>query len=247
MKSLSFVLASSASALLLLLITGCEITSGLNAPCENREPGELKCSSVGGGEILVCSNDKVWVTHQDCSADDKSCVIADSSYQCRCATGETRCVASDTAVEVCNDGGDWEASETCEEGEICELRNGVAACGPETCTPGETRCSADNRQVEICSDDEWKPSLTCEQDQICVLEGSTATCIVDEEPCGAGNLFAQRCSPDDELWIQECRNTGTEQAPVYEWVDSQDCSLQTPDYVCIQEMGTLPYCFAPPG
>jgi len=136
----------------------------------------------------------------------------------------------------------------------------VGGCGddddPEAGVPsgcgefddGDSRCSADNREVELCSDGQWTTAATCTPEEECVVAGETPQCIAAVDLCTAGDEYAQRCNPDDDLWIQECQNVGTEETPRYEWRDIVDCSLGSAGEVCVfnPDVGSLPICGLPP-
>lgn len=192
--------------------------------------------------VQVCDADGAWTDSETCD-EGTECALQDQVAVCAlagpCTDGTTRCSSDRSEVETCQSG-DWNVTATCEQDQLCNDLGETAQCVDAACTEGETRC-ADN-EVETCNAlGLWTMTDTCVQG--CEVVNDEARCIVDETQCTANNLFDQRCNPSNEVWIQECQNTGTEQAPVYEWVDSQNCSLQSPDYICIQEMGTFPYCF----
>ncbi len=218
--------------------TECTLLQGDDAICVSIScsEGDTRCVD-SGTKVQTCQGGD-WVT-VTCEQ-EQECREVDNIAQCvdvPCTEGETRC--ADNEVETCQ-GGDWNVTATCDQDQLCNDLGETAQCVDAACTEGETGC-ADN-EVETCNAlGLWTVTETCVQG--CEVVNDEARCTVDETQCTANNLFDQRCDPFNEIWIQECRNTGTEQAPVYEWVDSQNCSLQSPDYICIQEMGTFPYCF----
>ena len=200
------------------------------------------CDGTVLQECLGPAGCPVW-TSVDCADSDLVCTVETRPASCvipgACLDGATRCSSDRSEVETCQ-GGDWTVTTTCQQDQLCNDLGETAQCIDAACNEGETRC-ADN-EVETCNAvGLWTVTETCVQG--CEVVNDEARCMVDGASCTASNLFDQRCNPSNEIWIQECRNTGTEQAPVYEWVDSQNCSLQSPDYICVQEMGTFPYCF----
>jgi len=207
------------------------------------------CDGTVLQECLGPAGCPVW-TSVDCADSGQVCTVETRPASCvipgACIDGTTRCSSDRSEVETCQ-GGDWNVTATCEQDQLCNDLGETAQCVDAACTEGETRCADNN--VETCSAlGLWTVTATCNPGQACQVVNDEAQCVSDDDSCTADKLFEQRCSPDDEVWVQECRNTGTQEAPVYTWVNVQDCRTLTPDYVCQQVApGTTPYCFAPPG
>ena len=211
-------------------------------PCSN---GDTRCSD-DRSEVETCGDWNDWTPTGTCD-EGQVCQVEEETAQCveePCAEGQTRCAESEAKVETCSDDGYWEDTVICDPGQGCNPFGEEATCVDLPCTEGETRCAEGDAEIETCGAlGIWSATATCDPDEVCVVQDENAQCVAGEILCTSDTLFAQRCEPDGNVWIQECRNTGTEQSPTYEWVDVQDCSAQSPDYVCIQEPGTFPYCF----
>jgi len=232
--------------------------------------GRLACGQHG--QLLVCGEDGLWEPdrgptgigtdtcnegdyciddgHQYATCVDDNCDVEHEDF-CLVLLYSTSC--DGFVVQECRnlEGMNcpfWTDIEDCAaSGMVCSIEGGSAACVPPgPCTNGATRCTADNSQVETCSDNQWTVTATCATGQACSVVGETAQCVATEDDCTT-DLDALRCNPDDDVWIQECRNVGTMETPKMEWRDYIDCSEGSADEICIEDpsTGTSPMCGLP--
>lgn len=254
MKVTEFVLILLVGVLSGMLVGGCNGNEGSCTVDALRcatvqESSVVEICAVIGVDLTSGDRDFTWNTHDICEADE-ICVETTGvpeSARCACERTATRCSEDATQVEVCNDQEEWEELRTCEEGTMCEVAGEVADCfGP--CEDGATRCSADSSQVQTCTDNAWSATTTCDENEneVCRVVGDTAQCVAADDDCTT-DLDALRCNPDDDVWIQECRNVGTMETPKMEWRDYIDCSEGSADEICIEDpdVGTSPMCGLP--
>lgn len=249
MRLPGFALVLSIGFLALLIVGACAAVEG--TACPPTDFGELSCD---GPLIVICDAETAkWKEVEDCEKVGLTCtkVRGESRPICEgppCSGGEgaRRCSSDYRDVLVCNSPGDyWFPGIACDVGETCEAQDDSASCVPGICPGGATRCSANNSQVETCSGNQWTASA-CSQDQVCRVVGDTAQCVAAVDDCTT-DLDALRCKPDDDVWIQECRNVGTMETPKMEWRDYIDCSEGSADEICIEDpnVGTSPMCGLP--
>lgn len=251
MRSWVFIFLASAGVGLLMLSAACTCDPvyphEVGENCSDQ--GDKSCDDTSSLDILVCVEHLRWELETACDDFGMSCDESDGDPICvdaPCSPEQTRCTTDYAQVIVCNDAGEWTHMSACEEGEVCVVEDEAARCAPPSCDEGQTRCTDDRTQVETCNaDSQWILSATCVEGEVCEVVTLDARCVEALFSCTAETELNQRCDPEDPLWVQECRNLGTEGAPVYEWVDVTDCSTMSPDYICQQVGDNAPFCFPP--
>jgi hypothetical protein len=244
-----------AGAAMVLLWTGCTCEPiyppEAGGSCE--EVGEKECGyDVDASEsqvLLVCVDTLRWAVESACDDFGMLCNQIDGEPLCvtrSCEEGETRCTTDYSELIVCDEYGNWEAGEACGEGRQCAVRENAASCVDASCTEGETRCAEEGEAIETCDDaGGWVVTEVCPTDQVCELGTFVPTCV-EGPTCSEENELEQRCNPEDVVWIQECQSTAGGADPMYDWVNTLDCSTLTPDYICQQEGDEAPFCLPAP-
>lgn len=149
--------------------------------CTNQCSANATRCTAGGQQqtcVMQTSGCTDWSFPQSCAA---SMTCAAPATACalvpKCTAGQTRCAASNPAVETCDPQGNWVQTQSCPQ--AC---NAGACTTAATCTPGAVRCNTSN--VEICnsSGSAWLYNQTCNVG----CNGGLCT-----DPCTAG---AKRCN-----------------------------------------------------
>ena len=248
--------------LLLGLVGATAVALWTGCSCDPIYPPQAgdACDEVGAREcdfdvdtsessnLLVCVDSLRWELESACDDFGMDCTHIDGEPLCverPCDEGETRCTTDYTQVIVCDEYSNWDAQEACGEEAQCVVRSGAASCMVVSCTEGESQCAAEGEAIESCDDTgNWVVTEVCPPDQICQPGSFVPTCV-EGPTCSEQNELDQRCNPEDVVWVQECQNTGAGD-PLYDWVNTLDCSTLTPDYICQQEGDEVPICLPAP-
>ena len=140
-----------------------------------------------------------------------SSALADCGSACvgsacggECVPGQTRC-SSATAVETCDDQGQWGAATACQNACV------GGACTGE-CVPGATRCSSET-QLQTCNEQgQFLARTTCPF--ACVNGSCGGECVPGSGRCNPANGVPQFCSAAG-LWQSQapcpfvCTGSGT--------------------------------------
>ena len=248
----SVILCASTAAVLLWASCTCDPIYPPEAGDSCDVVGETVCSFRGDADrspdLLVCVDRRTWQVDTACDDFGMYCSEGEDGPVCTeqpCSPEQTRCTTDYGQVTFCNAEREWEPGELCDKGRICKVEDDMASCVEElSCAEGAQRCSADAKAIETCNaTGDWAVTKLCSPGEICELGTFVPICVAGPL-CSAANELDQRCSPDEPVWIQECQSTGT--SPPYDWVNSLDCSTLTPDYVCQQDPGEVPFCFPAP-
>lgn len=199
--------------------------------------------------VLVCVDSFRWQVETACDDFGTFCSERDEGPVCverPCSLDEMRCTTDYTQVAICDEDGEWQPGELCDDGRICKVEDDTASCVKTSCAEGESRCSTDGKAIETCNEaGDWLVTEVCLVGEVCEV-GTFVPICVSGPMCSEQNELEQRCSPDDSVWIQECQSIGAGGTPAYDWVDTLDCSTLTPDYICQQDPGQDPFCFPAP-
>lgn len=132
-----------------------------------------------------------------------------------CEPGDQKC--TDLDIEICNDEGQWEVSQSCPF--VCDFDQMFGAQCIGTCEPGAKQCSVEG-YAEVCNDyGIWSPTEIC------------PNACVDGECVGSCEPSATQCAGDN---VQFCNSNGS-----WDVVDTCEFVCSGGDCIGVCEPGSV--------
>ncbi len=223
----------------------CDATNSKCTPPGCAQAGAWQCS---GTSLQQCASDLTgWVTKDTCAASS----LCDSTngrcnpiictpptngttlYRCQ---GNTRQQCDTTTYN-------WKDSNTCLDGQVCDLT--VASGCTGTCT-STARCNSTSAQkcTVVSNLPQWQTTATCATAALCSVTNNVASCAtpvcdVNQYRC-SGNAL-QKCNADRTGWTTTTTCTSSQICDA----NLKQCDVCTPStYTCVTSLNQLAKCSA---
>lgn len=157
----------------------------LGGYCTECKPTTLRCN---GSQPQSCSESGTWTSLDPCPADNPQCDQGTCVPACGPA-GTLRCSRDGTAVEECDQSGQFVSSRTCAN--VC-LTSPEPQCGG-VCRPGAKQCGPDQTPQTCTAEGKWKDETACAG--VCVRGQCDGECRPGSSRC-AGDDRVESCGAD---------------------------------------------------
>ncbi len=179
-----------------------ETCDAQNSECDVCEASSVRCE---GDTLVTCSNDGQRESRQQCgaglcSAQARRCLACDP-------IGSARCQGAQLLVCTQGNQGEFERSELCETGPLCQQTlsqcgsdGGACQCSDRECLPGEVRCSGNTLEQCNAGRTAFERVASCGPGLCDQGSGQCDVCFAGQLSCDQnGNL--RQCSQDGQRFV----------------------------------------------